>query len=455
MPGASFDALFHDGVRLMRAGDDAAATAAFRGALALAPWMVAAHVNLGLLLARTGDPQDAERQYRTALDLDPEHFHARVHLGVLLAAQKRFAAAERCYRAALAVDPDAPVALSNLGVLLACVGREDEAEACYRAAMARDPAYRNAPFNLAYLLLRQGRFEEGWDAFEARDWYGGLARHFQFSRWQGQPLAGKSLMIGFEGGHGDMLQFCRYAAVARAQGASRIAIVCHPALKRLFTRLAGVDHAYGYDEDVPATGWDFWTPPLSFPWALGTRSDTIPADLPYLHADPAQVAAIAPIVAAAGPGLRVGLAWQGNPHFENDADRSLASIDVLAPVLATDGARFFSLQKGPGQLDGVRPRITDLAPHIADFDDTAAFIMALDLVITVDSAVAHLAGALGKPCWVLLPAYKTDWRWLTGRTDSPWYPGVMRLFRQTVAGDWTGVVRELQAALRGAVAART
>jgi hypothetical protein len=455
MPAASFDALFHTGVRLMRSGDDAGAAAAFRGALALAPWMVAAHVNLGLLLSRAGDTQDAEHHYRTALDLDPAHFHAQVHLGVLLAAQKRFAAAEHCYRAALAVDPDAPVALSNLGVLLACVGREDEAEACYRAAMARDPAYRNAPFNLAYLLLRQGRFDEGWDAFEARDWYARLARYFQFPRWQGEPLAGKSLMIGFEGGHGDMLQFCRYAAVARARGASRIAIVCHPALKRLFTRLAGVDHAYGYDEDVPATGWDVWTPPLSFPWVLGTRSDTIPADLPYLHADPAQVAAIASIVAAAGPGLRVGLAWQGNPHFESDADRSLASVDVLAPLLAIDGVRFFSLQKGPGQLDGVHQEIADLAPHIADFDDTAACIAQLDLVITIDSAVAHLAGALGKPCWVLLPAYKTDWRWLTGRTDSPWYPGVMRLFRQRVAGDWGSVVVELQAALRDAVAART
>jgi hypothetical protein len=235
--------------------------------------------------------------------------------------------------------------------------------------------------------------------------------------------------------------------VARTLGATRIAIVCHPALKTLLARSAGIDAVFGYDEDVPSAGWDVWTPPMSFPWALGPDRAAIPAGLPYLHADPARMAHLAPLLAGAGQRLRVGLAWQGNPHFENDGDRSLASPDVLAPLLALDGVRFFSLQKGAGQLDAPRPDVTDLAPYLHDFDDTAAFIMGLDLVITVDSAVAHLAGALGKPCWVLLPAYRTDWRWLTGRTGSPWYPGVMRLYRQQLAGDWTGVVNAMAADL--------
>lgn len=449
MPRPSFDALFHEGVRLMREGDSAGAAAAFRATLSLAPGLVAAHVNLGLLLVRSGSPAEAEQHYRTALAADPAHLQAHLHLGVLLAAQKRFMEAESVYRQALRIDPDSPAALSNIGVLLACVQREDEAEHCYRHALAIDPGYRNAAFNLAYLLLRQGRFNEGWAAFEARDWYARLERFFQVPRWHGEALAGKSVIIGFEGGHGDMLQFCRYAAVAKTLGAARIDMVCHPALKTLLARVAAIDTVYGYDEDVPASGWDYWTPPLSFPWVLGTRADTIPASLPYLLANADKVTRWAPLMASAGRRLRIGLAWQGNPHFENDSDRSLASVDVLAPLFALD-ACFFSVQKGPGQLTAPHPSIIDLAPHIADFDDTAAIVAQLDLVISVDSAVAHLAGAMGKPCWVLLPAYKTDWRWLTGRTDSPWYPDVMRLFRQTDAGDWTGVVAAIAAALQDA-----
>jgi tetratricopeptide (TPR) repeat protein len=447
MPLPAFDGLFHEGVRLMREGDAAGAAAAFRATLALAPGLAAAHVNLGLLLVQSGSLDEAGHHYRTALACDPAHLQAHLHLGVLLASQKQFTAAESVYRQALQIDPQSPAALSNLGVLLACVQREEEAESCYRHALAIDRGYRNASFNLAYLLLRQGRFDEGWAAFEARDWYARLDRFFQVPRWHGEALAGKSLVIGFEGGHGDMLQFCRYAAVAKTLGAAHVAMVCHPALKTLLARVAAIDTVYGYDEDVPATGWDYWTPPLSFPWALGTRLDTIPASLPYLHAAPGKVAAFAPMLAVAGRRLRVGLAWQGNPHFENDSERSLAAVEVLAPLFALE-ACFFSLQKGAGRQDAAHPAITDLAPHLSDFDDTAAIVAQLDLVITVDSAVTHLAGALGTPCWVMLPAFKTDWRWLTDRTDSPWYPGVMRLFRQTQAGDWTGVVDAIKSALQ-------
>jgi Tfp pilus assembly protein PilF len=437
----AFDALFHQGVRLMREGDRAGAQAAFRATLALAPHLVAAHINLGLLLAPEA-VREAEHHYRTALALDPGEYQGHLHLGVLLAAQKRFLEAEHAYRHALAIDPDAPAAWSNLGVLLACLQRDAEAEQCYRTAMALAPGYRNAPFNLAYLLLRQGRFDEGWRAFEARNWYAHLAAHFDLPRWHGEPLHGKRLVIGFEGGHGDMIQFCRYAGVAKALGAASVTIICHPGLKTLFTRLAGVDTVFGFDEDVPRTGWDYWAPPLSFPLLCNTRLDTIPAALPYLHADPVKAARFAPLTHGA---LRIGLAWQGNPRFENDGDRSLASIDMLGPLFALDGARFFSLQKESAQR---HPAVTSLAGYITDFDDTAALIANLDLVISVDTAVAHLAGAMGTPCWVLLPDYRTDWRWLTQRTDSPWYPG-MRLFRQTRGGAWPAVIDDVVAALQG------
>jgi hypothetical protein len=443
----AFDAPFRAGVRLMHAGDRAGAQAAFRATLALAPQLVAAHINLGLLLKEDGYLDQAEHHYRAALAAEPGHYHAHLHLGVLLAATRRFAEAERAYRQALALDPAAPAAWSNLGVLLACLQRELEAESCYGTALALVPDHRNARFNLAYLLLRQGRFDEGWAAFEARDWYARLASHFAYPRWQGEALHGKRLMIGFEGGHGDMIQFCRYASIARAQGAAHIAIVCHPGLKTLFTRLAGVDTVFGFDEDVPTTGWDVWTAPLSFPLRCGTRIDTIPATLPYLHADPVKAERCARLVDGS---LKIGLAWQGNPRFENDADRSLASLDILAPLFDIGGARFFSLQKGALQS---HPALTSLADHIDDFDDTAALIANLDLIISVDTAVAHLAGAMGKPCWLLLPDYRTDWRWLTQRTDSPWYPG-MRLFRQTRGGAWPDVIDQVKTALQALVMAR-
>ncbi|WP_332878409.1 tetratricopeptide repeat protein [Massilia sp. S19_KUP03_FR1] len=437
----AFDAPFHQGVRLMLAGDRAGAQAAFRATLALAPQLVAAQINLGLLLREDGCLDEAEHHYRAALAVDPGHYQAHLHLGVLLAASKRFAEAEHAYRQALAIDPEAPAAWSNLGVLLACLQREVEAETCYATALALAPDYRNARFNLAYLMLRQGRFAEGWAAFEARDWYARLASHFAFPRWQGEALHGKRLMIGFEAGHGDMIQFCRYASVAKTLGAAHITIVCHPGLKTLFTRLAGVDTVFGFDEDVARTGWDYWTAPLSFPLLCGTLIDTIPARLPYLAADPVKAARLAPLLDGA---LRVGLAWQGNPRFENDADRSLASLAILAPLFDIGGVNFFSLQKDSVET---HPALTSLAQHIGDFDDTAALIANLDLVIAVDTAVAHLAGAMGKPCWLLLPDYRTDWRWLTQRTDSPWYPG-MRLFRQARGGAWPAVIDEVKAALQ-------
>lgn len=455
-PPATFDSLFHTGVRLMNDGDAAGAEQAFRAAIAVDADISAAHINLGLLLTQRAAWGDAGQHYRIALALAPDQLHGYLHYGAMLAAQRRFEQAEQVYRHALAIDPKAHAVLSNLGVLLACTRRESEAEACYRAALAAAPGYRNASFNLAYLLLRQGRFDEGWAAFEARDWYARLERHFDLPRWHGEPLAGKTIIIGFEAGHGDMIQFCRYASLVKAQGAARVAIVCHPGLTTLFTRLAGVDAVFGFDEDVPRTGYDFWTPPLSLPRLFRTRVDSIPAALPYLHADPARAAAFAPLLGAAGRALRVGLAWQGNPRFENDSERSLASLDVLAPLGDVPGVCFFSLQKGAGGIRTDQPppfALTDLARHIDNFDDTAALIMQLDLVIAVDTAVAHLAGALGKPVWVLLPAFKTDWRWLTERTDSPWYPGVMRLFRQDAAGKWLDVVAALSEALHEMAAA--
>jgi Flp pilus assembly protein TadD len=436
------EALFFEGNRLMEAGDADGAEACFRQALALAPDFSEAIANLGLLQERAGAVAEAEACYWRAIAICPDAPQVYLNLGVLLTKVKRFADAELVYRQALQLAPNLPTAWSNLGVLLACLKREDEAERCYRTALDLDASHADACFNLAYVLLRQGRFEEGWRCLEARDWYAILAKHFTCPRWQGESLAGKSVVIGFEAGHGDMIQFCRYAVVLKAMGAARISVVCHPGLKVLFGTLSGVDEVFSFNESVPASGWDFWTPPMSLPHYCQTRQNSVPAPIPYLAAHPASVAKWSRLLPS---GLRVGLVWKGNPRFENDGDRSLPSLAVLAPLGPVAGVRFVSLQKGPGEDEARRPppglSVLALGDVLADFADTAALVANLDLVISVDTAVAHLAGALGKPCWVLLPDYRTDWRWLSERSDSPWYPERMRLFRQpSGSDDWSPVI---------------
>jgi len=474
-------ALFEQASRQLGAGANEGAEAGFRAALALAPAFLEAQVNLAWTLERRGAFPEAEAGYRRALELAPACLEAARNLGVLLVGQKRFPEAQAIYDVLLPLHPDSPAVWSNLGALKVSLGEEAQAEACFRQALALDPNYAKARHNLGYLFLRRGRFAEGWLAHQARERFA-YTSAFTFPCWRGEDLAGKSLLIAAEAGHGDMLQFCRYAAVLKDRGAAKVGILCHPPLKRLFATLDGCDQAYGLDEPLPTRGWDYWSLPLTLPLHCGTRLETIPAALPYLHPQPDLVESWRARVPQANvvPGLRsgttwgsqrgdvegaqrpggppsvmssfkVGLSWKGNPKFETDADRSLADLTVLAPLWAVPGVSFVSLQKGPGEAEAARPPVgqplLDLGSQVADFADTAAIMANLDLVVTVDTAAAHLAGALGKPCWVLLPAYRTDWRWLLDRSDSPWYPGVMRLFRQEGAEGWDPVIQAAAAAL--------
>jgi Flp pilus assembly protein TadD len=443
------EALFHEGVRLMTAGAAQAAEDCFRQATAAAPDLAEAHVNLAYLQDQRGARGEAEASYRRALVLNPAVVEAWLNLGGLLAMQKRLDEAEAAYRKALALQPDNAQVWSNLGALYACVQRDQEAETCCRQAIALAPQRAKARFNLSYLLLRQGRYEEGWACFEARDWYAALERHLQCPRWRGQPLAGKSVLLGYEAGHGDMIQFCRYAVELKGHGAASVTLLCHPALKRLFASLRAVDRVMAFDEHVPATGWDCWTPLMSCPYYCQTRLDSVPATIPYLHAQPDLVARWETDLPT--DGLRVGLAWKGNPKFDNDGDRSLADLSVLAPLWQVPGIRFISLQKGAGEDQARNPPqgqpLMDLGAQAQDFADVAAMLVSLDLVVSVDTAVAHLAGAMGVPCWLLLPAYQTDWRWLDERSDSVWYPKGMRLFRQQTMGAWGPVVEQLKTGL--------
>ncbi len=458
------EAAFGRGNAALVAGKLETAEKAYREVLKLAPDLAEAHANLGQVLDRCGQPEQAEASYRQAIRLAPANPRPYINLGVLLLAQKRHAEAEAAFTAAIGLPPAQPEAWTNLGVLHASLGRLDEAERCHRAALAMAPDYRPARFNLAYVLLRQGRYEEGWPCLEARDWARVLEAHLPMPRWQGEPLAGRRVLIGCEAGHGDMIQFCRYAMQLKQAGVAEVTVLCHAGLKRLFGGLAGVDRVLGLDEAVPAEVAEVWIPALSLPHCCGTRQVAdIPARIPYLTVEAALLtqwqARLNEVVGSEGGAPRVGLVWKGNPRFENDADRSLPGLATLAPLAGVAGVRFVSLQKGAGEDEALAPppgmTLAALGAELGDFADTAALLQGLDLVIAVDTGVAHLAGALGKPCWVMLPAYKTDWRWLDGREDSPWYPGALRLFRQREMGDWAPVVAQLAEALRSFVVARS
>lgn len=442
------------GLARERLGQLAPAEAAYRQALGIRPDDASLHANLGQLLEKTGRLAAAESHQRRALELSPGSAEIHSNLAVLLARTGRELEAESLYREAIRLDSNLAMAHSNLGVLLFDTGRAAEAEICFREALRRQPDYRQGRTNLGEFLLHQGRFAEGWTLYEGRlqvyaEAGSGPAVHPpSCPQWQGEALAGKAILVLPEQGLGDEIQFVRYLAWLKAQGPARLTLVCRPSQKALLQTLAGPDVVLDLNEaQQHLDGHDYWVFLLSLPLHAGTTLETIPANTPYLFADPLRRANFEPLLA--GEGWRVGVVWRGNPQHSNDSERSLPGLETLAPLWAIPGVRFFSLQKSPLTLPpmpAAQP-LVDLGPLLGDFADTAAALAGLDLLVTVDTSIAHLAGALGLPCWVLLPCYKADWRWLHGRPDSPWYPS-LRLFRQVRRGDWATPVAEVAAALQ-------
>lgn len=445
---ADLNQCYLEGVQALSSGDDARAEACLRTVVEKQPGHVDAMVDLGYVLGKRGLAEESEKFLRQALALNPRCAEALLNLGGLLTTQQRYTEAEAVCIGAINANPNSPRSWSNLGVLYARLLREAEAEQCLRTAMSLSEEHLVSRFNLSYLLLRQGHFEEGWQCLEARRWYSTLEDKVPCPRWNGEALTGKSLLIAYEAGHGDMIQFIRYAAILKTQYGCPIDLICHPALKTLFSRQAHlVDRVFAFNETVPVGEWDYWTSPLSLPFHCKTRLDSIPGDLPYLY--PAAEKRDAWRARLPAGAYRVGLVWKGSTGFENDADRSLPSLDTLLPLADLPGIRFVGLQKGAGEDEaasdaGRRFGLCNMGPLFDDFSDTAAVVSQLDLVIGVDTAVLHLAGALGIPCWIMLPAHMTDWRWLKDRDDSPWYPGVARLFRQPARGQWQPVVEAIR-----------
>ncbi|SDF92820.1 tetratricopeptide repeat protein [Paraburkholderia phenazinium] len=419
----------------------------YEQALALDPYSAEAHFSAGNALNAKGDSAAAIARFRRAIELRPGFANAHVNLGSAIGKLGNYAEAEQQYRYAVALKPN-PTNLVCLGGSLGAQGRLDEEEVFYRRALEIDPGYVDAHQNLAWLLLKRGDYAQGWAEF-AKRWrpldYAAIAVE-GVPEWHGEPLDGRRILLVGDQGFGDQLQFLRFARVLEQLGAEVDVCVREP-LVPLAERVPGVHRAWSGKAEGR---YDFWAPLMSVPSCIGTEVATIPADVPYLFADEAKVQAWRERVASvAGSRRKVGLVWAGSPTFGNDRYRSMHFAD-LAPLGELKDIAWFSLQKGPAEAQLVEApeafRPYDFSAELHDFTETAALVMNLDQVIAVDTGVAHLTGALGKPVWIMLPA-NSDWRWLERRSDSPWYPAA-RLFRQGVLGDWKPLVKSVVEALR-------
>ncbi len=443
------EALQSLGVIAGQRGDFAQAETLLRRAIKLRPDYAEAHSNLGIVLQRVGQFDNAVASYRKALKIKPDLADAHSNLGFVLQELGQFhAAVASCHRA-LEIKSDLADAHCNLGLALQELWQIKAAEASYRKALKFKPDYVEANLNLGMLLLSLGRYAEAWPHYEYR-YSSKLIKpscempNLPYPQWQSESLVGKSLLIWPEQGFGDYIQFVRYAELLKDRGVSRLTLVCNQPLKALLETVAGVDDVI---TELPTIPYDYWIFPLSLPLHFATTLDNIPCAVPYLHALPERIEQWRDRLPK---GLKVGLVWKGNPEHKNDANRSLPGLSTLAPLWSVPGVSLISLQKGQGEDEAkdssADQPIIPLGSEIGDFADTAAILAQLDLVICVDTSIAHLAGAMGKPCWVLLPTVGLDWRWLRDREDSPWYPSV-RLFRQKEAGKWDDPVERILQAL--------
>ncbi len=450
--------------------------ARLREEIAAKPGDPAPHFNLGCAWLAAGDPGAAEASFRAALVLGPENAAALTNLGSALRQQNRLTEALAFYRRAAELRPDLPGVLGNFGSALLALGRADaalaplraaarlrpdDAEACnmlggvllaldqapeaagwFRRAVRLDEQHIQARLGLALALLAQGAFREGWQAYDARWLDPGFTadeRVFAQPSWGGdEPVAGRTILLHAEQGLGDTLQFVRYAPLLRERGA-RVVLQVQPPLMALLAGLA--DSVIARDAEPPP--FQLHCPLLSLPRAFATELDSIPATVPYLRAPPAHLALwAARLGERRGP--RIGITVSGDPDHPEDAQRSIPAAAFLGAFAGID-AELHVLQKTIRAADA--PVLAALHVHdkqIEDFRDTAALVALMDLVVTVDTATAHLAGALGAPVWVLVQ-YGADFRWLRGRTDSPWYPSA-RLFRQRDYGDWDSALQAVNEA---------
>jgi Flp pilus assembly protein TadD len=408
-----------------------------------------------VILDRLGRSAEAMETYDRALVLDPHSVLVLLHRGRLLSKLGQHARAAACYEKLLARSPDHAEAHISLGHLLIQLGRHRDAVASFARAIALAPDNADAHFNLALALLTLGDFKAGWAEYEWRFRTEGLKPSrstYPQPHWDGvEPLAGKTILVYTEQGLGDSIMFVRYAPMLAARSASVIAGLL-PQAKVLATDIDGVTPVAPGD---PLPAFDIQCPLLSLPYLLGTRLETIPASVPYIRPRADRVAAWRDRLQRDGKPI-VGVVWAGGRDFKGDHSRSIV-LQRFQALFNAPGMRFVSLQRDlrEGDAELLRPwvDVVHLGEQLSDFADTAAIISLLDLVISVDTSVAHLAGAMARPVWILLPAVP-DFRWMLDRADSPWYP-TARLFRQPRPGDWESVLASVKSALSGLAQGRS
>ncbi len=428
------------GVQHQRAGRLAEAEEIFAGVLAQQPRNADALHLLGVLSGQRDNPRAAVEFIERAIAINPKVALFHFNLGISLNSIGRFAQATAAYRTAVELKPDFAPGHNNLSVALWNDGKIDQAMEHCRTALRLKPDYIEAHNRLGMLLLLRGDFENGWREFEwrRRPTTGLRLRHSPEPPWKGDDLAGRTILLHAEQGIGDTIQFVRYVPDVVARG-GKILLQCQAELVRLLQDMPGLSQVLAIGQPTPNV--DVQCPLLSLPLTLGLPNPADRARTPYLAAEAVLSQRWGSKIATTPGKLRVGLVWAGSATHENDRARSI-QLQQLAALAKREDVHFHSLQKGPASSQAVGApggmKLADWTADLNDFADTAALVANLDLIISVDTAVAHLAGAMGKPVWVMLPV-NVDWRWMLRREDTPWYP-TMRLFRQESPGDWFGVV---------------
>jgi tetratricopeptide (TPR) repeat protein len=454
-----------------------AAVAHYQSALRIRPGYTKACINLGNAFSRLNRNTEAIAWYRRALLLKPDSAKAQHGLGNALAEKKEWAQARQClhralelnpksaeihnsvgnlsyiqkdmrdavlhYRRAIEIDSTYARAHVNLGNALLALGKHAEARSIYERGLALDPASPGALYNLALARLRNGEFAQGWRDYESRWDFEELhlrRRNFRAPLWRGELLNGKTILLHAEQGLGDTIQFARFVPLVAAHG-GRVILEVQPPLVRLLSQLPGIERIKPQGSATPS--FDYHCPLMSLPLALGTTLEAIPSAEGYLRVEPSLQ------FPADSKNLRVGIAWAGNPRHKGDTNRSMP-LESLMPLAGVPGLTLISLQKGARieQLAPLKDRLPldDAAAAHVDMLETAALIDTLDLVLSVDTSIAHLAGAMAKPVWIMLP-WVADWRWMEQRADTPWYRSA-RLFRQSAADDWASVVNQIVSTLK-------
>ena len=428
----------------------------YQRAIQLNPQAAGFYNNLGYALREKGDLDGAVVALRRAVELKPDYLSALLTLGNALWDRGDIDEAIANFRRAIRVNPSSASAHYNLSTALQEKGEIPEALAESDEAIRLMPDHAAAHLNRSLMLLLKGDFSAGWADYEWRRRSSVASRdcaRMGQAEWKGEGVSGRTVLIYAEQGFGDTIQFVRYAPLMARRG-GRVIVECQPELKDLFMSVEGVQQVVAKGEALPRL--DLHIPMLSLPHVFGTTLEDVPAEVPYLFPDKRRIGCWQGKLARYGLACKVGLVWSANPKNRRIRGRSM-SLCGLAPLSQVQGIVFFSLQKGEAEARAKNPpsgmNLVDLTADLKDFADTAALITQLDLVISVDTAVAHLAGAMGKPVWTTIP-FPPAWQWLLDREDSPWYP-TMRLFRQPAPGDWASVIRRVADELEKLVRART